>query len=217
MGIALIISVCVAIIFCALFLDERGSTLDYLREIKSQKEKIQSLEEEKYRYSLIERGGKKDLEELDADLICDALKINGYIPEKGRDSVSFMIQGERYSIITERLPFILLLKQFGIDRNEQDVEAMRLAAQEVTRDRMFGKAAVSDDGDMLSFYVPGLEHQYCHFRDVLVEEINIVNDLEHRFGEIYNRILTEREEQKRPEAGDIRVGDAIPSSAKIVS
>ena len=217
MVIALIISVCVAIIFCALFFDERGSTLDYLREIKSQKEKIQSLEEETHRYSQFERGGKKDLEELDADLICDAVKINGYVPEKKKDSVTFMIQGERYSIITERLPFILLLKQFGIDKDEQDVETMRQASQEVTRECMFGKATVSDDGDMLSFYVSGLEHQYCHFRDVLVEEINIVNDLENRFGEIYYRILKERGEQKQPEAGDIRIGEPKPGSVKIVS
>ena len=217
MVIALIISVSIAIVFCALFFEERGSTLDYRQEIKDQDGKIRRLEAENLKYSQFERGGKKDLEELDADLICDAVKINGYVPCKDPNSVSFMAQGEKYFITTDRLPYVLLVKQFTINKEEYDIPAMKQAAAETTGGRLFGNVSISDEGDTLSFSIGGIEHQYGHFRDVLVEEIHIVDDLEKAFGEVYQRILKEKEDMERLKANGIPMEDPKPEDRKIVS
>lgn len=219
---ALIISVSIAIVFIALFFDERGSTLDYRREIKDQDEKIRRLEASAIQASprnaeISLSVDDQDLWDITPDLVSDAVKFNGYVPSKDSDSVSFMVQGRRYFIATDRLPYLILVKQFSVNKEEHDIPAMREAAGEVIRHRILGKVSVSEEGDAISFYVGGIEPKYGHLRDVISEYIRIVSDLQSAFDETYNRILQDKEDMRRLEANGIPMEDPRPEGRKMLS
>ena len=220
---ALIITVTVAIIFIALFIDERGSTHEYREEIKSQKERIRSLEETAYTpvvsSSTVTQGrvDDQDLWDLTPDLVADVVKYNGYVPDKKEDAVFFMVQGERYVVPTDRLPYLLVMKRFSIDKEKYDIVLLRQAAAKTTDARLIGKVSVSDDGGVLCFFVSAIEPKYGHFRDVFNEYVSIINDLENMFGETYNQMVNDREEISKLEANGIPIEAVSNREGKIVS
>ena len=108
MVLALILSVTFAIVFCVLFFDDRGTLKELKDEVKSLQGENLNLKQVNERLGS-EGKGSRDQLPLDADLIAEAVKFNGYVPVKGEDSVSFMVQGERYFITTDRLPYTIVV------------------------------------------------------------------------------------------------------------
>ena len=206
---ALIITVTVAIIFIALFIDERGSTHEYREEIKSQKERIRSLEETAYTpvvsSSPVTQGRVDDQDLWDLT------------PDKKEDAVFFMVQGERYVVPTDRLPYLLVMKRFSIDKEKYDIMLLRQAAATTTDARLIGKVSLSDDGGVLCFFVSAIEPKYGHFRDVFNEYVSIINDLENMFGETYNQMVNDREDISKLEANGIPIEAVSNREGKIVS
>ena len=129
----MILSVTFAIVFCVLFFDDRGTLKELKDEVKSLQGENLNLKQVNERLGS-EGKGSRDQLPLDADLIAEAVKFNGYVPVKGEDSVSFMVQGERYFITTDRLPYTIVVKQYGIDQSKYDTDLMRLAAEQTGRD-----------------------------------------------------------------------------------
>lgn len=220
MVLALILSVTFAIVFCVLFFDDRGTLKELKDEVKSLQGENLNLKQVNERLGS-EGKGSRDLLPLDADLIAEAVKFNGYVPVKGEDSVSFMVQGERYFITTDRLPYTIVVKQYGIDQSKYDTGLMRLAADQTTHNRVLGKVVLSEDGDALTFYVGGVECQYGNFRDSLVEMVRIVDGLDNDFGTNYNRLLDERtgkeQAQEQPDPSTISLEDYVTNPNKTVS
>lgn len=219
---ALIISVSVAIIFIALFFDERGSTLDYRREIKDQDEKIRRLEASSLpvapkKAEICRPVDDQDLWDLTPALVADAVKFNGYVPSTEDDRVVFMIQGERYSVATDRLPYMVVMKSYSLDSNEYDMPLMREAAARTGEERLLGKVSIPVEGDRLTFYVTAIEHKYGHFRDVLNEYIKVIADLEAVFGNMYSGLVKQKEERKQLETQGIHIGEPRPGASKVVS
>lgn len=219
---ALIITVTVAIIFIALFLDERGTVKEYRNEVKSQRVEINRLRDSaqtKSGEALVSRPpvDNQDLWDLTPDLVADVVKFNGYVPDKKEDAVFFMVQGERYYVPTDMLPCVAIMKRFSISEGNYDIALMREAARKTTESKFMGKAGVSEDGKSLIFFTASIEPKYGHFRDVFNDSVSVVNDIENLFGETYNQMLRDKEDMAKLEANGIPVESAGKREGKIVS
>ena len=218
----MIITVTVAIIFIALFLDERGTVKEYRNEVKSQRVEINRLRDSaqtKSGEALVSRPpvDNQDLWDLTPDLVADVVKFNGYVPDKKEDAVFFMVQGERYYVPTDMLPCVAIMKRFSISEGNYDIALMREAARKTTESKFMGKAGVSEDGKSLIFFTASIEPKYGHFRDVFNDSVSVVNDTENLFGETYNQMLRDKEDMAKLEANGIPVESAGKREGKIVS
>lgn len=218
----MIITVTVAIIFIALFLDERGTVKEYRNEVKSQRVEINRLRDSaqtKSGEALVSRPpvDNQDLWDLTPDLVADVVKFNGYVPDKKEDAVFFMVQGERYYVPTDMLPCVAIMKRFSISEGNYDIALMREAARKTTESKFMGKAGVSEDGKSLIFFTASIEPKYGHFRDVFNDSVSVVNDIENLFGETYNQMLRDKEDMAKLEANGIPVESAGKREGKIVS
>ena len=218
----MIITVTVAIIFIALYLDERGTVKEYRDENKSQRVEINRLRDTAQATpgeALVSRPpvDDQDLWDLTPDLVADVVKFNGYVPDKKEDAVFFMVQGDHYYVPTDMLPSVAIMKRFNISEGNYDIALMREAARKATESRFMGKAGVSEDGKSLIFFTASIEPKYGHFRDVFNDSVSVVNDIENLFGETYNQMLRDKEDIARLEANGIPVESAGKREGKIVS
>lgn len=218
----MIITVTVAIIFIALYLDERGTVKEYRNEVKSQRVEINRLRDSaqtKSGEALVSRPpvDDQDLWDLTPDLVADVVKFNGYVPDKKEDAVFFMVQGERYYVPTDMLPCVAIMKRFSISEGNYDIALMREAARKTTESKFMGKAGVSEDGKSLIFFTASIEPKYGHFRDVFNDSVSVVNDIENLFGETYNQMLSDKEDISKLEANGIPIEAVGNREGKIVS
>ncbi|MBR1927940.1 MAG: hypothetical protein IJ840_09385 [Bacteroidales bacterium] len=208
---ALIIAVTVAIIFIALFIDERGTVKEYKNP--AQATPAQPGQAVMSRPTVDDQ----DLWDLTPDLVVDVVKYNGYVPDRGEDGVLFMIQGERYFVPTDMLPCVAIMKRFNISEGNYDIALMREATRKTTESRWMGKCGLSDDGKTLIFFTASLEHKYGHFRDVFNDSVSVVNDIENLFGETYNKMFSDKSDLKKLEANGIEIPPPSSREGKIVS
>lgn len=222
---ALIITVTVAIIFIALFLDERGTVKEYRDENKSQRTEITRLSEvarkasSEHGEALVSRPPVDDQDNwaLTPDLVADVVRYNGYVPDRKDGAVFFMIQGEHYCVTTDMLPCVAIMKRFGIHEGEYNIPLMREAAGKATLKRFMGKVGVSEDGKTLTFLTTSLETKYGNFRDVFNDMVSVVNDMENLFGETYNQMLSDKEDISKLGANGIPIEAVGNREGKIVS
>ncbi len=222
MEIALIVSITVAIVFAALFFDERGTVKEYTDENKSQRAEISRLKD-----TAQETPGEalmsmppvddQDLWDLTPDLVADVVRYNGYVPDKKEDAVFFMVQGERYFVPTDMLPCVAIMKRFDISEGDYDIALMQEAARKTTESRFMGKSCVSEDRKTLIFFTASLEPKYGHFRDVFNDMVSVVNDMENLLGETYNKLLNDKGDMKKLEANGIPLEAMDMREGKIVS
>ncbi len=203
----LILAISAAIIFGALFFDERGIIKKYLED--SDKESPKEV--------LAPSVDDQDLRDLTPDLVADVVRFNGYIPDKKEDAVFFMVQGERYFVPTDMLPCVAIMKRFDISEGDYDIALMREAARKTTESRFMGKSCVSEDRKTLIFFTASLEPKYGHFRDVFNDMVSVVNDMENLFGETYNKLLNDKGDMKKLEANGIPLEAMDMREGKIVS
>ena len=149
----------------------------------------------------------QDNPKLTQELVCEAVRFNGYVPSQGNDFVEFMVQGERYNIGTDRIPFVTVSKWYTIKQDKYDVDLFRKAAAEVSDRILIGKVFVSDDGNDLSFHIETYENKYEHLKDALVTYVDIINDMQRRFGRRYDELKAEQERQQKALLGPFVQGE----------
>lgn len=208
MEIALIVSITVAIVFAALFFDERGIIKKYFED---------SAAVEPARAVPTPSVDDLDLRELNPDLVAEAIKYNGYVPEMGEDCVSFMVQGERCIVTTDRLPFLTVIRHYSLDPEDCDNELLRDAASKATCGLLMGKCWISDDNKVLTFSTTGIEPKYGHFRDALVKYLGVLSDVERLLGETYNKLMDDKRDLEKLEANGIEIPQPSGREGKIVS
>lgn len=59
-----------------------------------------------------------DSRRLDRDLIMEAIRYNGFVPEAEDNWIFFKKQGDTYGIVTERLPTFIIMRHYDLDKNE---------------------------------------------------------------------------------------------------
>ena len=132
-------------------------------------------------------------ESLTVDKIAEAIRFNGYVPEiRDGTTVVFRVQGETYLVDAERLPLFFLIKGYNVDPAEWDMDLMREAAHKLSDELAMVKAAVSDDDEVLRFFIGAQDRNYASFRDNLPAYLGILES-GHRFQtEEYERLDEKR-------------------------
>lgn len=211
MALALIISIVVAVVFVSLYIDERSNAAAYREEIQEQKKAIARSPSD---HGMID---DQDLRKLTPELVTDIIKYYGYVPGEFDGFVAFMIQGERYFIRTDRLPYLALEKQYTIDPDKYELGLFRKAAAMLTDEIFIGKVSISEDGETLRFGADAYEPTYGHCRDALVCYLNIIHQMQNRLHEIYEELLNKKDNQKKLEAIGFRTGESKTGENKLLS
>lgn len=150
-----------------------------------------------------------EVQPLTVDKIAEAIRMEGYFPEKEGNLVSFKAQGEGYYVDTDRLPMFFLVKWYNVDPTAWDMDILRAAAHKMSDDLVMVKAGVSEDDKTLNFFIAAQDRNYESFRANLVYYLHILNDGQQKLAQEYNLMVEEKKNAVLP--------DNPASSSKIMS
>lgn len=206
-------------VFCFILLlilgrqDEKDSSLS--AENRLLKDRLTALEDAGARPSEDYPQSVQHDELLTQELVCEAVRFNGFVPTPEDDYVMFMVEGEKYFIQTERIPYLLIDKSYAIQKDDYDMDLFRKAAFEVTSQIIMGKVIISEDGSSLRFNLDSFENSYEHFRDALPTFIGIINETQQRFSRRYDELKAEQVRKQKAILGPFVQGER--SEGKIMS
>lgn len=135
-------------------------------------------------------------EDLSPDGIEDAVRQAGYIPERMDGYIRFMVQGESYSISTDRLPLVFVLKGYSVDEGDWDMDFFRKAAHLMSDELAIVKATFDEfEGTIhLRFFTASRDATVRNLRDNLPAYVEVINSGQRRMSEIYDELIKERDE-----------------------
>ena len=181
-----IISIIVAAVCLALFIVKDGKCLSLKEEVDSLKKQLAGASEPSV---------NDDDRPLDKEAAMDAIRYNGFVPDTDGNWITFIVQGERYVIDPDRFPVMIMMKHYGLDRNEYDMDAMHKAAHLVSDELIIGKVIFTgEQEDGLAFQVAAIENKYGHFKDSFARYLNIIEDSQARMSYHYNNLISGSEE-----------------------
>lgn len=201
MQIALVISIAAAVLFLILYVDRRDSIKVYKEHIEDQQKVIDHISAERDRLSqakgITPSTDDQSLREITPELVCEALRFNGYAPTLEDGYIMFMIQGERYFIReTNRLPYFMLDKPYTLDPKDYDMPLFLEAAKRTTDCILMGKVIITKDQQTLDFQVDSFEPEYGHLRDSIGCYLGIISDMQRRLHEQYEELQKQKNDQE---------------------
>lgn len=130
-----------------------------------------------------------DSRPLNKETLMEAIRYNGYIPVEDGKWVTFMVQGEQFSVDTERLPILWMIKTYCLDRSAYDMDIMHQAAHRVSDELCMGKVLFyGKDEDRISFQFATIEKTFGQFRDKLSWFIAIISEAQNTMGQRYEEM-----------------------------
>ena len=222
MQIALVISVAAAVLFLVLYVDRRDNIKVFKAHIDDQKKVIDQLSAERDRLSQAAEAtpsaDSQYLRKTTPELVCEALRFNGYTPTLEDGFIMFMIQGERYFIReTDRLPYFMLDKPYTLDPKNYDMPLFLEAARKTTDSILMGKVIITNDQETLDFQVDSFEPQYGHLRDSIGCYLGIISDMQRRLHEQYEELLKQKDSQESLTAMTLQQGEIQSGEKKLMS
>lgn len=134
---------------------------------------------------------------LTADGMMKAVRHLGYLPDRLEYSIRFMVSGDVFHIVTERIPQVFIFKDFAVDSGEYDIQLMKYAAHLLSDELFMVKATIEDVDDKpdlfnLHFFVAATERTYSSFRENLPVYISLIDESANRLNEIYKDLLEKK-------------------------
>ena len=138
-----------------------------------------------------DEGAGKD--ELTVEGIAQAIRREGSFPEVEKECVRFKVQGETYTIGTNKLPTFIIGKSYELKPKEYDLDLLREAGHRMS-DRII-MAKMDVDEDSISCYIIALDRNFDSFRANLARYIDIIDDGHRKAAEEYDKLLKEMREK----------------------
>ena len=189
----------IAIVFILLYMkeNEKCETLKYDNE-KLKKNAVQT--------STVSAASvdDQDSRRLDRELIMEAIRYNGFVPEVDTDEnwIFFKKLGLTYGIVTERLPMFIIMRHYDLDKNEWNMELLHQAAHKVSDDIIMAKVLLTgEDEDGISFQLTSFEDDYDHLKDFLCQYLSIIDESYARLFDIYNELENKKSEKSLTNRG----------------
>ena len=135
-------------------------------------------------------------EDLSPEGIEDAVRQAGYIPERMDGHIRLMVQGESYSVSTDRLPLVFVLKGYTVDEKDWEMDLFRKAAHQMSDDLAIVKATFDEYDEVvhLRFFTASRDNTIRGLRDNLPAYIDLIDEGRRRMSEIYDELIKERDE-----------------------
>lgn len=146
----------------------------------------------------------QDSRRLDRELIMEAIRYNGFVPEVDTDEnwIFFKKLGLTYGIVTERLPMFIIMRHYDLDKNEWNMELLHQAAHKVSDDIIMAKVLLTgEDEDGISFQLTSFEDDYDHLKDFLCQYLSIIDESYARLFDIYNELENKKSEKSLTNRG----------------
>ena len=148
--------------------------------------------------ALEEKASVKDTadksEPLTADGVEEAIRHEGYVPDRGEDCIRFMVAGEPFFAEIDRLPIVFVLRQYGVDTSEWEMDLLKQAAHLMSDELIMAKASFHNDDTVLRFFVAALDANKASFQENLTKYIGIITEARQTMDEIYERLVKEKRE-----------------------
>ena len=192
MEIIAIISIVVAAVLGVLLLDRRKENRKLTEDLKWQRDANMQLLK-----NVPDKDGDGHAEcpePLTIGKIADAVRMEGFFPEKEETGVRFKAQGESFYIDAERLPLVFVLKGYNVDPNDWEMDILRDAAHLMSDALIMVKATFTDDGRTLNFFVAAQDRNYESFRANLTNYMRIIEDGQRKMNEEYHRMVDAKRE-----------------------
>ena len=190
MEIVTIISIMAVVALCFLLWDRHTAIRKLTEDLRWQREaNMQLLKQEPAKNE-----ERTCMEPLNVDKIAEAVRSEGFIPETEGNWVSFKVQGEGYYVDANRLPLIFIVKGYGVDPNDWEMDLLRDAAHQMSDELVMVKATFSDDGKDMRFFVAARDRNYESFRSNLTSYLGILEDGQRVMNERYNKMVDEKRE-----------------------
>lgn len=187
----LIITIFVSVVLGVLLWDRHWENRRLNDDMKHQKETNMELLK---RIPSKDKAESTEMEPLSVEKIAEAIRFEGYFPEKDDDCVRFKVQGENYMVDASRLPLIFIVKGYSVDPNDWEMDLFRDAAHKMSDKIVMVKAAFSDDNRDLRFFIAARDRNYESFRTNLTSYVGILEDGQRVMNEEYNKMVDEKRE-----------------------
>ena len=136
-----------------------------------------------------------DSRRLDKELIMEAIRHNGFVPEAEDNWIFFKKQGDTYGIVTERLPTFIIMRHYDLDKKEWNMELLRQAAHKVSDEIIMAKVLLTgEDENGISFQITSFEDNYDHLKDFLCQYLSIIDESYARLFDTYNELENQKSE-----------------------
>lgn len=136
-----------------------------------------------------------DSRRLDKEMIMEAIRYNGFVPEAEDNWIFFKKQGDTYRIVTERLPTSIIMRHYDLDKKEWNMELLRQAAHKVSDEIIMAKVLLTgEDEDGISFQITSFEDNYDHLKDFLYQYLSIIDESYARLFDTYNELENQKSE-----------------------
>ena len=133
-------------------------------------------------------------EALSVEGIEAAVRYMGYVPERNKYWLRFMVTGEPYYIDIERLPLVFIIRQFSLDTNEWEMDLLKHAAHLMSDDLIMVKATFDEDeqGTGLRFFVAAMDANNASFEQNLPRYLSLIEGGRRRMNEFYEQLVKEK-------------------------
>ena len=182
-----IISVATAAVLASILRDRRMDKIRLSGEVKALKECNRKLLN---RIPVTNVSDTKD--PLTLERIADAIRMEGFYPEKVDKVVYFKIQGKVYFVDAGRLPLLFVVRRYAVDPGRLDPDIFTAAAHRMSDRLSMVKAYASDDGTDLRYVVAARDRNYESFRLNLTAYLKSLDDGQSVLTEAYDRMLEEK-------------------------
>lgn len=179
--------VCVLLLVMLSFQDNKNTKLTV--ENSLMKGRMETMQER-----MAEKDPAPAMETLTADGIEEAVRHMGYVPDRSENWVRFMVSGEPYYIEAGRLPSVFLIRQFGVNTKEWEMDLLKHAAHLMSDELIMVKATFDEDeqGTGLRFFVAALDANNASFSANLPRYLSIIEDGRSKMSEIYEGLVKEK-------------------------
>lgn len=210
MAITFSIVAFIAIVFILLYMKENEKCEDLKYE--NDKLKKNAVQASTVSAASVDDQGSR---RLDRELIMEAIRYNGFVPEAEDNWIFFKKQGDTYGIVTERLPMFIIMRHYDLDKKEWNMELLRQAAHKVSDEIIMAKVLLTgEDENGISFQITSFEDNYEHLKDFLCQYLGIIDESYARLFDIYNELENQKSEMSLTNQGQTL---NMTGSKKVVS
>ncbi len=149
-----------------------------------------------------------DSQPLTEELVMEAIRYNGFVPDLDGNWITFRVEGHTFAIERGRLPDMSMVKIYGLDHKERDIEVMKETARQISDEIFMSKMLIwGDYEDQVAFQVALVREEYGHFKRTMMGYVHLIQATDEHSREVYDQILKQREESSAASASS-------PSSAE---
>lgn len=133
---------------------------------------------------------------LTVEGIEEAIRHAGYVPDVKENWIRFMVSGEPFYVETGRLPSVFVLRQYGVDTKEWEMDLLKQAAYLMSDELMMVKAIFDEDKDEtgLRFLVAALDANNASFQQNLTRYVDLIENGRRKMNEFYEGLVKEKRE-----------------------